>query len=152
MYLHLSCLFLFFKQKTAYDVRISDLSSDVCSSDLRAMLDEGEGPVRRQVGRLEEIPDLLRCDLLAAAVGLLLHLLAEGDLQLARQVEAVLAAQDVGDAALAGLAVDAHHRLGGAPAVLRVDRQIGPLPESGIDLLHRRPALLYGVLVRSGEN
>src|SRR3546814_2727195 len=27
------CVF-FFKQKTAYDVRISDLSSDVCSSDL----------------------------------------------------------------------------------------------------------------------
>src|SRR3546814_4867178 len=31
------CLFLlfFFKQKTAYEVRISDLSSDVCSSDLK---------------------------------------------------------------------------------------------------------------------
>src|SRR3546814_6276422 len=27
-------LFLFFKQKTAYDMRISDWSSDVCSSDL----------------------------------------------------------------------------------------------------------------------
>src|SRR3546814_4949097 len=28
-------VFFFFKQKTAYDVRISDWSSDVCSSDLR---------------------------------------------------------------------------------------------------------------------
>src|SRR3546814_7253428 len=28
--------FFFFKQKTAYDVRISDWSSDVCSSDLGA--------------------------------------------------------------------------------------------------------------------
>src|SRR3546814_4204219 len=28
-------LFFFFKQKTAYDLRISDWSSDVCSSDLR---------------------------------------------------------------------------------------------------------------------
>src|SRR3546814_10559694 len=28
-------LFLFFKQKTAYDMRISDWSSDVCSSDLQ---------------------------------------------------------------------------------------------------------------------
>src|SRR3546814_9489153 len=28
-------LVLFFKQKTAYDLRISDWSSDVCSSDLR---------------------------------------------------------------------------------------------------------------------
>src|SRR3546814_20770524 len=27
-------IFLFFKQKTAYDMRISDWSSDVCSSDL----------------------------------------------------------------------------------------------------------------------
>src|SRR3546814_10163565 len=30
------CIFVFvFKQKTAYDLRISDWSSDVCSSDLR---------------------------------------------------------------------------------------------------------------------
>src|SRR3546814_9056856 len=28
------CFFFFFKQKTAYDMRISDSSSDVCSSDL----------------------------------------------------------------------------------------------------------------------
>src|SRR3546814_17804201 len=30
----LSMLFFFFKQKTAYEMRISDWSSDVCSSDL----------------------------------------------------------------------------------------------------------------------
>src|SRR3546814_7266547 len=30
----LFCLFCFFKQKTAYEMRISDWSSDVCSSDL----------------------------------------------------------------------------------------------------------------------
>src|SRR3546814_9838766 len=29
------CGFCFFKQKTAYELRISDWSSDVCSSDLR---------------------------------------------------------------------------------------------------------------------
>src|SRR3546814_1770186 len=29
--------FLFFKQKTAYEMRISDWSSDVCSSDLAAV-------------------------------------------------------------------------------------------------------------------
>src|SRR3546814_1027528 len=29
-------LFVFIKQKTAYEMRISDWSSDVCSSDLRA--------------------------------------------------------------------------------------------------------------------
>src|SRR3546814_5481286 len=32
VYLHL--VFFFFKQKTAYEMRISDWSSDVCSSDL----------------------------------------------------------------------------------------------------------------------
>src|SRR3546814_1623718 len=31
--------FFFFKQKTAYEMRISDWSSDVCSSDLRQHLD-----------------------------------------------------------------------------------------------------------------
>src|SRR3546814_6445989 len=36
LFFHLSFvdLFFFFKQKTAYDMRISDWSSDVCSSDL----------------------------------------------------------------------------------------------------------------------
>src|SRR3546814_7326305 len=29
------CIFFFFKQKTAYEMRISDWSSDVCSSDLK---------------------------------------------------------------------------------------------------------------------
>src|SRR3546814_8345653 len=31
------CCFFFFKQKTAYEMRISDWSSDVCSSDLAAL-------------------------------------------------------------------------------------------------------------------
>src|SRR3546814_2276476 len=38
------CVF-FFKQKTAYDVRISDWSSDVCSSDLDAGAVEPRLPV-----------------------------------------------------------------------------------------------------------
>src|SRR3546814_7042811 len=38
------CLcFFFFKQKTAYEMRISDWSSDVCSSDLRFRLNGGAG-------------------------------------------------------------------------------------------------------------
>src|SRR3546814_21149143 len=37
--------FFFFKQKTAYEMRISDWSSDVCSSDLRS-LDQGIGRPR----------------------------------------------------------------------------------------------------------
>src|SRR3546814_5235814 len=31
------CFFFFFKQKTAYEMRISDWSSDVCSSDLHLL-------------------------------------------------------------------------------------------------------------------
>src|SRR3546814_12417719 len=31
-------IFFFFKQKTAYDLRISDWSSDVCSSDLKVFI------------------------------------------------------------------------------------------------------------------
>src|SRR3546814_10103225 len=37
------CLF-FFKQKTAYEMRISDWSSDVCSSDLTAFLSPSGKP------------------------------------------------------------------------------------------------------------
>src|SRR3546814_13875227 len=40
------CLFFFFKQKTAYEMRISDWSSDVCSSDLH-----GSGRHRISPGR-----------------------------------------------------------------------------------------------------
>src|SRR3546814_17828947 len=35
MCMYACCFFFFFKQKTAYEMRISDWSSDVCSSDLR---------------------------------------------------------------------------------------------------------------------
>src|SRR3546814_19512438 len=41
--------FFFFKQKTAYEMRISDWSSDVCSSDLSAGLGAGEGDPRRSI-------------------------------------------------------------------------------------------------------
>src|SRR3546814_1315937 len=36
------CIFFFFKQKTAYEMRISDWSSDVCSSDLFQIGQHGE--------------------------------------------------------------------------------------------------------------
>src|SRR3546814_5320136 len=42
------CLCFFFKQKTAYEMRISDWSSDVCSSDL----------ARRAAGRVPGMADL----------------------------------------------------------------------------------------------
>src|SRR3546814_4233714 len=37
----MSCSFFFFKRKTAYEMRISDWSSDVCSSDLMAAQPKG---------------------------------------------------------------------------------------------------------------
>src|SRR3546814_5260023 len=62
--------FVFFKQKTAYEMRISDWSSDVCSSDLlldghaedpgirpRNEQQEAGGRVRR--GRHEDVEDIL---------------------------------------------------------------------------------------------
>src|SRR3546814_1795278 len=38
--------FFFFKQKTAYEMRISDWSSDVCSSDLQSMMRATTTPSR----------------------------------------------------------------------------------------------------------
>src|SRR3546814_19002414 len=51
-FVHISLLFFFFKQKTAYEMRISDWSSDVCSSDLaqRARLCAGRGAPARRLG------------------------------------------------------------------------------------------------------
>src|SRR3546814_3586564 len=59
------CLFFFFKQKTAYEMRISDWSSDVCSSDL--------GAGRRMTARLRPA-GLLAIALLALLSPLLLLL------------------------------------------------------------------------------
>src|SRR3546814_7145350 len=55
-------VFFFFKQKTAYEMRISDWSSDVCSSDLaQAFADHGQVVVgrfdRREAARpLQRMP------------------------------------------------------------------------------------------------
>src|SRR3546814_3628548 len=44
-------IFLFFKQKTAYEMRISDWSSDVCSSDLPDGGDGDNTPAGRRPSR-----------------------------------------------------------------------------------------------------
>src|SRR3546814_6366665 len=46
------CVVCVFKQKTAYEMRISDWSSDVCSSDLRTSLD---GEPLRMIGTHTDI-------------------------------------------------------------------------------------------------
>src|SRR3546814_7422969 len=48
------CFFVcfFFKQKTAYEMRISDWSSDVCSSDLDVTLESGNFPVNDEILKL----------------------------------------------------------------------------------------------------
>src|SRR3546814_4972242 len=48
--------FFFFKQKTAYEMRISDWSSDVCSSDL------DRSAAREEAGRKERRVDLRQAD------------------------------------------------------------------------------------------
>src|SRR3546814_18743143 len=57
------CVFFFFKQKTAYEMRISDWSSDVCSSDLIPI---GVRPLAPRAARSEPLmlirgvrPDLI---------------------------------------------------------------------------------------------
>src|SRR3546814_2529680 len=45
--------FFFFKQKTAYEMRISDWSSDVCSSDLN--LETGKPRSAKEIAALEQL-------------------------------------------------------------------------------------------------
>src|SRR3546814_9403245 len=58
-------LFFFFKQKTAYEMRISDWSSDVCSSDLEEEPQRADDAVHRWCGDARlllldlELPDIL---------------------------------------------------------------------------------------------
>src|SRR3546814_7039424 len=62
MVFNFSTIFVFFKQNTAYEMRISDWSSDVCSSDL-------EGDLRRLL-RIDEDGVLPRLVLRRLAVAL----------------------------------------------------------------------------------
>src|SRR3546814_2810116 len=57
--------FFFFKQKTAYEMRISDWSSDVCSSDLAVEIALEQGHARTFHGDVGAMPhrdaDIRRC-------------------------------------------------------------------------------------------
>src|SRR3546814_15781833 len=52
--------FFFFKQKTAYEMRISDWSSDVCSSDLRTFKGEAFMPTINQLVRKGRTPQKVK--------------------------------------------------------------------------------------------
>src|SRR3546814_5363611 len=64
-YLFMIFYFFFFKQKTAYEMRISDWSSDVCSSDLAelvaALLHRNEGRRAGLGGLLRQVVELRFC-------------------------------------------------------------------------------------------
>src|SRR3546814_8647739 len=65
----LYCVFFFFKQKTAYDMRISDWSSDVCSSDL----------LSRNRNEVLELPDNLQFEAYDFGNGDYAHRIVEGN-------------------------------------------------------------------------
>src|SRR3546814_6702204 len=68
------CVFFFFKQKTAYEMRISDWSSDVCSSDLfrfesrPALVGRGEVEIA-QINRALDLPGRLPAEENARGMG-----------------------------------------------------------------------------------
>src|ERR1700737_2816947 len=115
----------------------------------RAPVSTGEGAVFDKIDlALTEIslakhrPDIRRADLLAGAVGPVLDDAAEFDLKRARQFETVVGLQQVGDAALPRLAVDADHRLVAAAEILWIDWEVGHFPELVVALRERLEALL----------
>src|SRR3546814_8203464 len=62
-------LFVFFKQKTAYEMRISDWSSDVCSSDLRGLKQHQFGfRIERVREDAEATLDRFACQMMPAGV------------------------------------------------------------------------------------
>src|SRR3546814_7783546 len=77
MFFASSCVcFFFFKQKTAYEMRISDWSSDVCSSDLLLLPephDELSPPATRESKGLLDLQFHGACYRLVINQGLLSH-------------------------------------------------------------------------------
>src|SRR3546814_12233529 len=61
------CVFFFFKQKTAYEMRISDWSSDVCSSDL--LVQHAAQGVDAAAGDLDQPLGLVGVDRLIGLAG-----------------------------------------------------------------------------------
>ena len=96
----------------------------------RLVIDEGVGPTDGEILVVEGLPNCLGGKSPCRSGRRFLHHLTELDLEFARQLQAVILLHEIGDTALAGLAVDADHRLVVSAHVLRVDRQIGYRPFS----------------------
>ncbi len=105
----------------------------------------------RHVALHEALINALGGQFHALLVGDALNVLAKLHLQIARQVQAVILLQDIGDATLAGLRVDADDRLVGSADILRIDRQIGHFPDGVIGDLDRLHALVDRILMRAGK-
>src|SRR3546814_11306375 len=77
------CLFFFFKQKTAYEMRISDWSSDVCSSDLQiscaATASPGYGANTRRGAHSRADREIKPCDHSSPALSVHRAACAPGD-------------------------------------------------------------------------
>src|SRR3546814_4681864 len=83
-------LFFFFKQKTAYEMRISDWSSDVCSSDLLGALPHEAGDTGGVADHVPAVVVELAADEEVAGE----HLLLDDDLLAALEVDDVLHRDD----------------------------------------------------------
>src|SRR5258706_14476910 len=102
----------------------------------RAPLGMGKGAVFDEIAlALTEIslakhgPDIRRAGLLAGAVGPVLDDAAEFDLKRARQLETVVGLQQIGDAALSRLAVNADYRVVGSSEILSIEWEVWHFPE-----------------------
>ena len=117
------------------------------------MIDELDAGIGlRHIKLLELLVNALRRQFLAFFIGNVLNDLAELDLQVARQVQAIIRLQDIGDTALARLRIDANDRFIGTAHILRVDRQIGHFPDRRIGRTARLHALVDRILMRAGES
>src|SRR3546814_20727262 len=97
-------LFFLFKQKTAYERRISDWSSDVCSSDLDLALADERGAVRAGRGVGEDQRDVLRAHV--AAVGAIGAARAALDAADDLEIVAVARIRQAGDERPFGIAME----------------------------------------------
>src|SRR3546814_18977007 len=101
----------FFKQKTAYEMRISDWSSDVCSSDLLADFQRGRN--RAVLARGDAALDLLADDVVAHLDAFVADEHGRARTQLANLVLR-LAAEGAAESAIAvGAAQFCHHNSSG---------------------------------------